>query len=1295
TETPYYPSSTTETPYYPSSTTETPYYPSSTTETPYHPSSSSSTFTPANVYLAEPWHFYSNHSTGGIKGRDDLGNLYNENKIIIEKGLCVERNLEGKNDLQKYLLTYSAGHPYYTQPGYGQLYGKKWHDHVQKYGIPLEENGISSDPDKVLVVEDGNVPIFLGLSSSYRFKGIVVRHGGILWIDDLPSQTIKIEIEFILIESGGLLQAGSKYKQGFRYQNHLNIIFTNPPEGLINMGNISSQYSYMVYFPGVVKEENKQLMTPYFGDPEAFRNTFGPKVLAVGFNGNIDLSAEIPDLLMYQGIWNAFLKQQDGSLQNFIDSSTYLTIPSNESVSSLVNVELNYPNVWCRLQNGIYKTGDNFIIVDPRDRKGLNNWNIGDEVVITCTTDEYINSNDLLGMVPIWLNHPKNSSDYQKNLEANQIFQTQYLKNHPTQGTNMPGVEVATISTIDIHNGKITLEQPLFFYHESLQTSITNIKGQTIIVDTLLHVALLTRKIKIISAFQNPPLDQPDNDRRCNITRDELPSDSIGVKGPTWCNFINPNVQDEVYNTCYKPRDEGTLDAWTTYCGPEKPKAPENGHWIFGTTDILKCNSILGGSTMFMNGSSVNMDGVELKYMGTPANFGSIARYSIHFHMSGFTKSYVNYLPSTEYPRSASIQNCSIWCTFSRWIVVHGTHETNIKNNIGFISYGSGYFTEDGTETQNTFEHNMSICCLNAHENDYWNPLPIYPNVSSDIAVASAFWMKNNQNRCFRNVCCNSPSPIIGFWAVPQKIPQLRGPSTVCLGDPTLELCGLATWSNSQGSSFCYLSQDQNTNDPNNPDRIFQTKYGFPDNITTLCWMPSYMIDKGLGGKTQKCGNFSEDNSTNPYLCWSENIVYCMASGFSEFPEVITTETGGYYGCGNLPESCSYNIDAFPSSPKPQFIPGNGQNTCTDNPGVAGGTYFETMWGGGNNTLISQDYFFQPLTQDQISIFHDGDQKACGVDFDTMIIPKIFSHWLTWNVGPSRNGLFGGAGWTKSAPTWLLNCCFLQNGGGTAANNTACNESSCSISNSNCTFNSGAFSRSSSSVWSMTCGDARQFYTNSYFVMYNIISNGAIGMPSAVTLLGGPLTFFDTNSIVYSPMEYNSGFDCVNRFYLFDGMNFDTIFHDNFLQTFFNALAPNCPNLEIYEMSSTTQEPSIVTFAYCNSLRTCSKGTYNSLNNQSSVKYPFICNPQGKLFKISESSQAFVQQTNPQWLDIVANAPTALFLNDTAFQLGDKLCSHLSIIPGCMCPYYNISDNFNPFCGQSVSKGPCPINIPM
>ena len=70
-----------------------------------------------------------------------------------------------------------------------------------------------------------------------------------------------------------------------------------------------------------------------------------------------------------------------------------------------------------------------------------------------------------------------------------------------------------------------------------------------------------------------------------------------------------------------------------------------------------------------------------------------------------------------------------------------------------------------------------------------------------------------------------------------------------------------------------------------------------------------------------------------------------------------------------------------------------------------------------------------------------------------------------------------------------------------------------------------------SSVWSMTCGDAVNIYSNTYFVIHNLISNGGIGLPPNPTIISGTKTFFSNTSQIMN-IEYNNHKASINDYYL-------------------------------------------------------------------------------------------------------------------------------------------------------------------
>ena len=85
------------------------------------------------------------------------------------------------------------------------------------------------------------------------------------------------------------------------------------------------------------------------------------------------------------------------------------------------------------------------------------------------------------------------------------------------------------------------------------------------------------------------------------------------------------------------------------------------------------------------------LEGVEIRNFGQQGNLG---RYPIHFHMSNrVTGSIVRKNVIRE-----SKQRC---------VVIHGSHDVIIEDNVAFDSYGHCYTLEDGAEMDNQFIGNL------------------------------------------------------------------------------------------------------------------------------------------------------------------------------------------------------------------------------------------------------------------------------------------------------------------------------------------------------------------------------------------------------------------------------------------------------------------------------------------------------------------------------------------------------------------------------------------------------------
>ena len=72
-----------------------------------------------------------------------------------------------------------------------------------------------------------------------------------------------------------------------------------------------------------------------------------------------------------------------------------------------------------------------------------------------------------------------------------------------------------------------------------------------------------------------------------------------------------------------------------------------------------------------------------------------LARYPVHWHHAGYVG------VKGGYQDPSSVQSLSIHRSFSRFVTVHATHESIVKDCVGYDGVGHGYFLEDGYETEN------------------------------------------------------------------------------------------------------------------------------------------------------------------------------------------------------------------------------------------------------------------------------------------------------------------------------------------------------------------------------------------------------------------------------------------------------------------------------------------------------------------------------------------------------------------------------------------------------------------
>jgi len=115
-----------------------------------------------------------------------------------------------------------------------------------------------------------------------------------------------------------------------------------------------------------------------------------------------------------------------------------------------------------------------------------------------------------------------------------------------------------------------------------------------------------------------------------------------------------------------------------------------------------------GAHTMVRQGfREAQIQGVEFKQLGQGARIG---HYPVHFHLAKSTKYTQN---------KAFVKDNSIWDSMTRFVVLHGTHNVTVARNVGYLSVGNGYYIEDGSEIENKLCHNLGVSARGALKEFY------------------------------------------------------------------------------------------------------------------------------------------------------------------------------------------------------------------------------------------------------------------------------------------------------------------------------------------------------------------------------------------------------------------------------------------------------------------------------------------------------------------------------------------------------------------------------------------------
>jgi hypothetical protein len=152
-----------------------------------------------------------------------------------------------------------------------------------------------------------------------------------------------------------------------------------------------------------------------------------------------------------------------------------------------------------------------------------------------------------------------------------------------------------------------------------------------------------------------------------------------------------------------------------------------------GDTD--DADSLMGAHFMVMHTPNVAqlLEGVEFRNFGQQ---GVLGKYPIHFHLCGDVE-------------GAIVSKNSIRQSKQRCVVVHGTHNLTMTENVAYDTAGHCFMTEDGGEVDNVFRDN-----LGASTNAVLRENVLGPEDSDDFP--STFWCSNPQNEWIGNVAAGS-----------------------------------------------------------------------------------------------------------------------------------------------------------------------------------------------------------------------------------------------------------------------------------------------------------------------------------------------------------------------------------------------------------------------------------------------------------------------------------------------------------------------------------------------------------
>ena len=798
---------------------------------------------------------------------------------------------------------------------------KSWSDTV-RYALDNEYTRVTaSDPSRVLLVES---PAKVVISASTQLEGLVVRRGGAVLLCPLHDEKMTLSVQFAIIESGGLLQCGyagdddSETDVSARLDPglHVTVQMINSTYGYFQSGVPCSQYPPDVLQPGASMEDS--CCSDYKGTlGTCITNATGTKSLAVLFNGNLHFAGHVPRRVPYN-IWRASKSIDFSDDTKYINEESYISGDVPLEIAD-GRAAAHYAHTWTSTVGPAMK-GDSEVTTSSLPG-ALGEWGEGSQVVITSLSKPWVNKDAYMDI---------NNCDYSRFKHGAEGFPectpgVMPFHNHEDgedvkefDGTY--GVEICTIASIK--GSKIKLTKKLQLNHTQGDTSnFTNTDGDTIYVQTPVHVGLLSRNIVVRgreassnvsatlqkNAGKAAPVHVFDHSSvgsimealprgKFNKVMPGMEMQAVGAPtanvddqntwaGPGGSIVCNRHVKNfkttptSIYNVIQKKDLTEPIglflhsdDEMTPFeCDHvTAPSFAPRGSYLLGDSQCKGLPCILGGSVKIQYAAAFVFDGVELYQMGLPGNCGSLGQYSIHFHCAGWGPRFKEYAKKGAV-RHLRFCNSSNWRSYSRWLVLHGTNFAHVCNNVFCTGMGNGIFLEDGVEHNNSIEHNLICNCvmtgrgtevLNVYEGETQNPSAIIGNGGFDNYPVASIWLTNTYNFIFRNVICNNATSGVAVWVIPINPRTKSGPGNLCTGHVDLKLPGLV------GKALVGY----------NKTRLLNIK----------C-VPEYMRDLFVTLESDKSfealgnvKNFEQNPAVQTYVLFAENTLYSLNGGIIE-----------------------------------------------------------------------------------------------------------------------------------------------------------------------------------------------------------------------------------------------------------------------------------------------------------------------------------------------------------------------------------------------------------------------------